>query len=449
MNTCVEIYLCVREGKMETEDDYPTPEAIRLYGEYYRRLRETRLPAWHDFQGTSMPMVDTAMTTDVPSGEDDSAKCEGPPSESVSSPSSRHGLWAHMMYYFALAVSGCILLTVSIICLLVAVGVIQGERSGAWLQPLPSRVFPSRFILEAAGVEYHVLVDPLRHETVIRAISLQKGWLWSIFNGTMWEDCNGAIRDIVPLPTIDWTVPDLWLPGGTFRVVLQPVRVESRLGPVPFVDTSSPPILIERIPREVQLRVLDRSLVDLFRMVWKVPFSFNHAAVIEQYEVTAFDPASQSFMHISPDLGVHSYIVPIQFLNSSSNLLTTFVWPSDNPSWCNFTLDDRCGEMIPSCACLTERASHLAGSAVATQCGSCVQSTDPGCACWAKALQYFQLLLSQRCYTRVPVELPGAPTITYPCRAPYRCSWNFDSWSCSHEVELCENIQLYGMSQYC
>jgi len=388
-------------------------------------------------------MVDSTTTTHVPLDHDDEGNSES--AHSVAAPPSSSP-WMRALYLFALGTSTLMALVVSVTCILVALRLIHMKRSGVSLQPLPSKVFPSRFTLITQDVDYHVLVDPVRHETLLRAVSRRTGWLWSIFNGTMWEDRNGAIRDIVPLPTIDWTLPDLWLSDGPFQAVAQPVRVESRLGPMPFVGASSPPVLIERIPRD--LKSLERSLANLFGMVWETPL-LNRTAVIEQYEVTAFDPASQAFVNVSPDLGTHAYIVPTQFLNSSSDLLTTFVWPSDNSSWCNFTLDGLCGEMMPSCACLTERANHLVGSAAATQCESCLQSTDPGCACWAKAWQYFQLLLSQRCYSRVPVELPGAPSITYPCRAPYRCSWDFDSWSCSHEVELCEHVQLYGMGQYC
>jgi hypothetical protein len=184
--------------------------------------------------------------------------------------------------------------------------------------------------------------------------------------------------------------------------------------------------------------------------------SINLAAVMAQYQTQYFDPATQTFLQVPVTDQIQqtmSYIVPDQWVNNNNNLstplLSTFVWTTDSNAWCPTSV--KCpGEAgaLPACECLRARIERLVGLTEFNNCEPCLASGDTGCLCWARLLQYRQLLEASPCYVwgtgvydNENLEFVRG-LITYPCRTEQVCYGPFQ-WisnsiaTCVDEIQIC------------
>jgi len=445
----------IRLTDQENVEEEETPsltdsQAAAIHSRLFETLRAERLAQWVDYGGATV--VDSSVTTHVPPRSDTASDAEGHyVKRRVPKSASR---WCPNMIRVA-QISFCVLFaaTATLFCILIATDVSLFRRHGFAFRDTSSLMTPSAFTVETEDGFYLFLTDAAQGASLIRAFSRKepRKWLWTIVNGTVFRAATGEVFAIKPIPMINWSAGDFWFSKSPFQRVSTPLPLDHEFALLPLFTPSASAQEPRIMPRVKHLRVaLARSLVDDPTVTSSFPPTMlNSAAVIEQYEVTGFDPATQSFIRISPNLSAHSLIVNDTYVNSTADILTTFVWPTDNSSWCSSTVRNICDKSLPSCACLLERGDRLVNYAEYNGCDPCVASDDPGCACWAKVWQYQQLLVAQPCYARMTTGLSVGPAISYPCRAPFRCTWDFDRTVCTHEVQLCHDVKVRALKDYC
>jgi hypothetical protein len=293
------------------------------------------------------------------------------------------------------------------------------------------------FIFQYQESRYLVYVDFVHQNYVIhRFVNGQR--YWSLFDGTHWEspEMYFSYNSILPLPMIDWSdLSSLAVDETTIQIIQPPSAAFSTFAAWPSPSSSKPPV--RHLPRS-PLLVLTRLSPTQYTTLEFVDGQLNWEAMMQKYQQTYFDPATQSFSTLPLVDQIEQnmpLVVPSDWVSNQSSLLTTYEWPTDNSSWCS--PDKLCG--LPSCECIRERVDRLTGFTEYNGCASCVQVTDYGCYCWAQVWQYRQLLLSQPCYEPSDDFVRGV--ITYPCRIRTRCDGLFYTPlnTCVKEIQMCEN----------
>jgi hypothetical protein len=300
---------------------------------------------------------------------------------------------------------------------------------------------------------YLVYMD-VAHQTYVIHCFVNGKRTWSLFNDTYWESPQMYFpyNAIVKMPTIDWSDLSLAIDPSLIDMIDPPFPAFSTFAAWPYSVASSPGASqtpIRHLSRS-HIRQLTRLTPSATKGILELADGqLSLDAMMQKYQETYFDPSIQSFAilplvdQIEQNMPL---VVPSEWANNDT-LLTTYVWPTDNSSWCPSN-DMICG--LPSCECIRERVDRLTGFIEFNGCSTCLTLTDYGCYCWAQLWQYRQILLSQSCYESTDDFVRGL--ITYPCRTKRKCNGLISTPlnDCVNEIQMCENaiVKQKGFTCY-